>query len=152
MQGRTRTRTQNDTMPCPEIASIHARDDIMSCQEWHHVMPGMRRCHARGRIFIPDNVCEGFFAKIICRTTFHLHLHILTSAHLHSHLYFCSSSHLHIYISAHLHILTSTSRLIFTVTPVGLAFGSVIEVAIWRAAPPKQMLPPQLAQLEPYDP
>ena len=39
-----------------------------------------------------------------------------------------------------------------TVMPIGLAIGSVIEVAIWRGAPPKQMLHPQLAQLEPCDP
>ena len=49
----------------------------------------------------------------ICRTTYHLHLHIFTCAHPHSHLYLCSSSHLHIYISAHLHICTSC-LLIFT--------------------------------------
>ena len=63
----------------------------------------------------PESVCEGFFVKNICRSTYHLHLHIFTCAHPHSDLYLCSCSHLHIYISAHLHILTS-SLLIFTST------------------------------------
>ena len=88
---------------------------------------------------IPESACEGFFVKIICRTTFHTssHLHlctstfstisllIFTSAHLHlcsssssSHIYITahlsSSSSSHIYISAHLRICTPTSLLIFT--------------------------------------
>ena len=65
-------------------------------------------------LVFPESVCEGFFVKNICRTTYHLHLHIFTSAHPHSHLYLCSCSHLRIYISAHLHICTPTSPLIFT--------------------------------------
>ena len=63
-----------------------------------------------------------FFVKSICRTTSHLHLHIVTSAHLHSHiftsvhLHLCSSSHLRIYISAHLHIFTSAHLHVCTST------------------------------------
>ena len=49
--------------------------------------------------------------KNICRTTYHLHLHIFTCAHPHSHLYLCSCSHLHIYISAHVHICRTTYHL-----------------------------------------
>ena len=29
------------------MTSWHARDGIMSCQGWRHVMPGMTSCHAR---------------------------------------------------------------------------------------------------------
>ena len=66
---------------------------------------------------VPESVCEGFFVKNICRTTSHLHHHIVTSAHLHMHIYISAHLHicLHLYLSAQLHICASTSLHIFYV-------------------------------------
>ena len=68
--------------------------------------------------FFPESVCDGFFVKNICRTTYHLHLHLCTSTlspislFTSAHRHLCSSSHRHVYI--YILICTSTSLLIFT--------------------------------------
>ena len=52
----------------PGMTSWRARGDIMSCPEWHRVMPGMTSCHAQSRHHVMPGMtcCHIVHDNVLC--------------------------------------------------------------------------------------